>query len=292
MHTQMRRLLPTKLWNGKATEVFCDAVNLVKYRTTDMFKVVEVETITTCNRTCSYCPNSAFDRGHAKNEKLMGEDVFRLIVDQLAQVGFWGRLSPHFYGEPLLDERLEGLMAYAREKLPLTKIVIFTNGDLLGPDRYQSLVNAGVDGFLVTQHGERPSPKLVKLRRKLERKPERGIRFDYRAFTSESELSNRAGLVDHEHLETKTDCDLPAQNVTIDHSGNVVLCCNDYHSSVSFGNVRETHLMDIWRSEDFRRIRKDLLGGHFELEICQKCASGKLASVTSGPSAPIAAPGA
>jgi radical SAM protein with 4Fe4S-binding SPASM domain len=283
MQTQIRRLLPTKLWNGKATEVFCDAVNLVKYRTTDMFKVVEVETIATCNRTCSYCPNSAFDRGHAKNEKLMGEDVFRLIVDQLAEVGFWGRLSPHFYGEPLLDERLEGLMAYARKKLPLTKLVIFTNGDLLGPDRYQSLVNAGVDGFLVTQHGERPSPKLVKLRRKLDQTPDdRGIRFDYRAFTSESELSNRAGLVDHALLETKSDCGLPAENVTIDHAGNVVLCCNDYHSSVKFGNVRETHLMEIWRSEDFRRIRRDLLGGHFELEICQKCASGKLALTPPG----------
>jgi radical SAM protein with 4Fe4S-binding SPASM domain len=217
-----------------------------------------------------------FDRGHAKKERLMSEEVFKAIVDQLAEMGFWGRLSPHFYGEPLLDERLSKLMAYARKKLPLTKLVIFTNGDLLDPELYKELVDAGVDGFLVTQHGEKPSPKLVKLRRQREEKPDRGIRFDYRVFTSESELSNRAGLVDHAVLETKTDCDIPSENITIDHEGNVILCCNDYHSTVTWGNVREQHLTEIWQGKEYQRIRRNLKKGEFELEICRKCASGKL----------------
>jgi len=271
----IRQLLPTKLWNEPSTELFCDALNLVKHRTLDFFKVVELETTTACNRTCSYCPNSVFDRGSIHNEKLMEESTFRTIVDQLANLGFWGRLSPHFYGEPLLDKRLPQLMAYARQRLPYTKLVIFTNGDLLAPSVYDTLLEAGVDGFLVTQHGPKPPPNIVRLRR---HRDEQGARapLDYRVFTSETELSNRAGLVDHAALETKTDCSLPSENVTIDYQGNVVLCCNDYHSTVRFGNVLEQDLAEIWRSEKYKTLRRNLRRGEFELEICKKCASGKL----------------
>ena len=271
----IRQLLPTKLWNERSTELFCDAVNLVKYRTLDFFKVVELETTTACNRTCSYCPNSVSDRGSIHNQRLMEETTFRTIIDQLASLGFWGRLSPHFYGEPLLDERLPDLMAYARKRLPYTKLVIFTNGDLLSPTAYDALMQAGVDGFLVTQHGPKAPPNIVRLRRHREENPGTHAQLDYRVFTSQTELSNRAGLVDHEALETKSDCSLPSENVTIDYQGNVVLCCNDYHSTIKFGNVLEQHLAEIWNGETYKSTRRNLLGGNFELEICKKCASGK-----------------
>lgn len=274
----IRQLLPTKLWNERSTELFCDAVNLVKYKTLDFFKVVELETTTACNRTCSYCPNSVFDRGSIPNEKLMEEATFRAIIDQLASLGFWGRLSPHFYGEPLLDKRLPELMAYARQRLPYTKLIIFTNGDLLGPATYDALIDAGVDGFLVTQHGSKPPPNIVRLRRHREEHhastPRRSARLDYRVFTPQTELSNRAGLVDHAALETKADCSIPSENVTIDYRGNVILCCNDYHSTIKFGNVLEQHLGEIWNDAKYRSIRRNLKRGNFELEICKKCASG------------------
>jgi radical SAM protein with 4Fe4S-binding SPASM domain len=88
-------------------------------------------------------------------------------------------------------------------------------------------------------------------------------------------LSNRAGLIDHAQLETKTNCSLPSDNVTIDYQGNVILCCNDYHSSIKFGNVREQHLLEIWTKPGYQKLRKNLRRGRFDLEICKKCASGR-----------------
>ena len=278
MHSELRQLLPTKLWNEPSTELFCDAVNWLKYKTRDFFKVVELETTTACNRACSYCPNSVSDRGRIKNERRMSEATFQTIIEQLAELSFWGRLSPHFYGEPLLDERLPEWMAYARAKLPYTKLVIFTNGDLLTPALYDKLVKAGVDGFLVTQHGAEPPRNIVKLRRHREEVSGQRAGLDYRVFTPATELSNRAGLVDHALLETKSDCSLPSENVTIDFSGNIVLCCNDYHSTVTFGNVCERHLGAIWQDARYRAIRRRLKQGQFDLEICRKCASGKHAA--------------
>ena len=41
----------------------------IKYGTADMFDDIDIETTTFCNRRCSYCPNSLFDRGLKENEK-------------------------------------------------------------------------------------------------------------------------------------------------------------------------------------------------------------------------------
>ena len=68
-----------------------------------LFKTVEIETISTCNRKCVYCPNHSYERPAG----LMEEAVFYKLIDELADIGFSGTLSPHFYGEPMLDKRLE-----------------------------------------------------------------------------------------------------------------------------------------------------------------------------------------
>lgn len=72
----------------------------------DVPSMVCIETITTCNRKCSYCPNSLYDRGLVMNQSRMESALFRKIIDDLAQSGWRGEIVPHLYGEPLLDERL------------------------------------------------------------------------------------------------------------------------------------------------------------------------------------------
>jgi sulfatase maturation enzyme AslB (radical SAM superfamily) len=60
--------------------------SLLRYGTTDMFIDFDIETITTCNRRCSYCPNSIFERSLPKNEKLMDKELFEKIIDELAEI--------------------------------------------------------------------------------------------------------------------------------------------------------------------------------------------------------------
>lgn len=269
-----RRLTPTKLWNRRLEDLVLDAQSLASRGTTDFFKVVELETTTACNRRCSYCPNSAFDRGLLRNEARMSDEVYDTLLGQLADVDFTGRLSPHFYGEPLLDERLEGWISRCRSRIPLAKIVVFTNGDYLDVPRYLSLVQAGVDGLLVTQHSQAELVGVTAVQAYRRQRGSDGVRFDFRAFDDDTELSNRGGLVQHQVLERKTDCKIPAENITIDHRGNVVLCCNDYHSAHSFGNIATEHLLDIWNKPELRQLRRRLKRGQFDLEICKRCASG------------------
>jgi radical SAM protein with 4Fe4S-binding SPASM domain len=275
-----RRLTPTRLWNTRLESLVLGVESLLRRGTRDFFQVVEVETTTHCNRRCSYCPNSSFDRGLLAHERRMSSSLFERLLRQLADLDFTGRISPHFYGEPLLDERLEALILRCRTVLPLAKVIVFSNGDHLDLARYQRLILAGVDGLLITQHSNKELKGVKRVQEYRKRYGGAGVRFDFRAFDESTQLSNRGGLVEHRELELKADCRIPSENVTIDHQGNVILCCNDYFSSVSFGNIQSEHLGDIWEKADYKQLRRELRRGEFKLEICRRCAAGEAGVVT------------
>jgi len=242
----------------------------VRYGHWDFFSDFNIEINTSCNRRCAYCPNSVFDRGLIKNEQLMDEAIYYKLIDELATINFRGRISPQLYGEPLLDPRLIPFMAYTRKKLPKARIVIISNGDALTVDTFHALITAGVDRFSITQHGESMSNNMQALFAHLEGQSDLN-KITYHRFTAATPLGNRGGLVQPAVVNTVPRCIDPGNPVSIDHAGNVVLCCNDYHSSVIFGNIRSERFLDIWFSPRYRAIRKQLRNGEYKLPICQKC---------------------
>jgi radical SAM protein with 4Fe4S-binding SPASM domain len=228
--------------------------------------VVAIETTQHCNRRCHYCPVS-FD---AKPVRAMEPGVFREIIGQLASIRFHGRLTYHFYNEPLLNADLEKLVAYAARYLSGVDHVIYSNGDLLTTERAESLFAAGVTKFVVTDHGGKELTEPV-LRAK--RRPRSlGSRIQFRRYTPDTALFNRGGLVKVENQRKLKYCAYPAYELIIDVDGNVILCCNDYYGSHQFGNVMEMPILDIWNSASMSQLRNRLLRGHFDLPICQVCA--------------------
>lgn len=243
----------------------------LKYGDTNLFNDINIETTTACNKRCSYCPNSVFDRGLLANERLMDEDLFKKIIDELAEINFDGRISPHSYGESLLDKRLGSLMTYTRKKLPKARLEIFTSGDLLTPDLYKRLIDAGVDRFYVSQHGETMSKNMVLLYQFLKENPDKKKVVTYGVVTPETPLCNRGGLVNPATINLEPRCSSPSNPVVIDYKGDVVLCCNDYLGSVIFGNVEDKSLVEIWKSEKYKLIRNQLRKRIYQLDLCKKC---------------------
>jgi len=249
--------------------------NLIRRGTIDFPFIVEIETITTCNRRCSYCPNSVTERSLPKNEKLMSTKLYYKIINELAEVNYDGRISPHFYGEPLLDKRLVDLMRYTRKKLPRCEISIFTNGDPLSIKKYNSLKEAGVSKLVISQHGKEMSETLKKLFTYLKKSKNNQIKIEYKKNIEEKGLENRGGLVKPKILNKKSRCYLPSSAIVIDHAGNVILCCNDYHSSIKFGDLNKEKLFNIWNKPHYKKIRLDLIRGIFNLGMCKICVGKK-----------------
>ncbi|MGZ4944014.1 MAG: radical SAM/SPASM domain-containing protein [Halobacteriota archaeon] len=237
---------------------------------------VAIETTTHCNRRCSYCPNSVFERGLKENTQLIDPALFRKIIDDLAEMGFKGHLHPHLYGKPLTDPRLVSFMQYAHEKLPKAALRIFTNGDLLTPTLLDELKAAGVRDYVITlqstdeQSLTRSIDKIEQLKRHAKAQ-NKDIKLVYRTRIAEAPLYNRGGLVDVEKLAPPYCLDNEGPTI-INYRGDVLICCNDYLGQVVFGNVCHESLKDIWSKPEFVRIRRQVERKIYTLDICKKCA--------------------
>jgi GTP 3',8-cyclase len=244
---------------------------LFTYGHADFFSDLNIEINTSCNRRCHYCPNSVYDRGLIKNEKLMEEAVFKKIIDELAEIKFNGRISPQFYGEPLMDARLVGFMEYAKKKLPTAKIIIISNGDYLTIELLIKLTDIGVEDFLLTQHDRTMSANMKNLFAYLITNPKHKKKVKYLHFKENTPLFNRGGLIKPRVPLNSPRCSYPRNPLVIDYSGDVVLCCNDYLKNVVFGNIKTKKLTEIWFSKQYCDMRKKLRNLEFSLPICKKC---------------------
>src|SRR2546423_3200780 len=93
----------------------------------DHVELIEFETISYCNRTCSFCPNSFIDR---RSEKLsMPDSAWAAILDGLRDVGYSRTLVWSRYSEPLSEPAIVGRIRQARAAAPRARICVNSNGD-------------------------------------------------------------------------------------------------------------------------------------------------------------------
>jgi radical SAM protein with 4Fe4S-binding SPASM domain len=242
------------------------------YNKWDFFETIAIETTTHCNLRCKFCPNSKYERGLLKNKKLMDSKLFKKIINELSEIGYRGNVDLYSYGEPLTDERLPELIDYSRKKLPKANIEINSNGFLLTLEIYKNLLKKGLDKINISQYGDSMPPNTKNVLDCINKNPSVKNIIHYRIL-NQKELSNRGGEI---QLETSPNyerpiCGYPNAAQTIDYAGNWVLCCNDYHSEISFGNLNQESLLAIWNKPIFKKIRKETRNSVFRLQICRKC---------------------
>ena len=207
--------------------------------------------------------------------KHMSESLYQKIIEQLAAINYRGKVALQFYGEPLIDPRLDERISFAKSRLPEAQIVIYSNGDYLTPERFRALISAGLGKVFVTNHNRngKLSKALQELDAYLEQRPEERRYISIR--NGLHALYNRGGLVEVDESKRirMTHCIPESHTLTIDVDGNVVLCSNDYFGSVSFGNAKDKSLMEIWDKPEFKMLRERKKSGKFDLDICKVCTS-------------------
>ena len=241
-----------------------------RYGQGDFFDRISIETTTHCNLRCKFCPNSKHPRGLLDNKKLFDLSLFKKVINELAEINYVGEVSLNFYGEPLTDERLPEMVAYIKKIIPKCSATINTNGFLLTIELYKKLLDVGLDSFGVTQYGEIVPPNTQKVLDYLKANPEVENKIKYRIL-GEEVLYNRGGEIELKKLPDRPPCQYCPKVLILDYNGDAILCCNDYHSVVKFGNVRGETLTEIWNKPTYKKIRKELNKGIFNLPICKKC---------------------
>ncbi len=236
-----------------------------------MISTVEIEINSRCTRKCSYCPVSILPIPEVP--KFMDDNVMDRVIDELVKMEFSGRLSYHFYNEPLIRRDLEAVIVKFKQALPYAYQVVYTNGELLTEARYRSLIDAGVDLIKVTAHDLREHPD----------RPYQIVQYPI-----DLELTNRGGVVTalpgvtDEMLTTA--CYAPSEMLIITVTGDVVLCYEDARREHVMGNLLHQSLEEIWFLERFIKLRELLAAGlrSEATSMCQVCTN--VAHKTAGTS--------
>lgn len=248
------------LWFG-----YMEGKRMVETRSLGLFASVHLEVNTDCNRRCSYCSNFLFP----KPQEYMDESLYKKIVDELANINYRGQISLNLSSEPTLHPKLPALFEYAR-KVVNARLVLYTDGDFLNRKKFDELKKAGVDAFIITQHGENAPRALTELMAGLTDDERRIVTYQTLAGFN---LFNRGipGLIPLDRRTVPNPCFVADYDLTILVNGDVTQCGNDFRGEHIFGNVGERPILDIWNSPDFKAFRGEVRRGQFNHDVCKRC---------------------
>lgn len=235
-----------------------------------LFSQVLIETRTDCNKRCSFCPQSFYQR----EQEVMRWDIFQRIINSLASIGFAGRLVFLVTNEPLLEVRLIQMIKYSKQISSRFFIDLTTNGTLLNLEIVEKLFAAGLDNLSINDYRpdrkinqDKVSDNLVPIISTFKHNP----KLCYTPRSDDEIWPNYAGVIPQNFDKTNFGfCNFPFRKIVFSVKGNVMLCCNDYFHETNFGNILNEPILSIWHSESINEIRSNLLN-NIRIGLCSKC---------------------
>ena len=265
--------------NLRRKSAYVDEVEL-SHDGTPMPSWIDLSLTELCNRSagskrpCVFCPR--IDAGFYPNQALhMSLDLVRKLAADLERIEYGGTVVLCGFGEPLLHPRLGTVIETLSERA--WRLELVTNGDRL--DTIGSLIKK-IDCVVVSMYD---GPHQVEHFREFFRR--RGMseelgdfvlrdRWHTEADAFGLKLTNRAGTVEAGHQGPALPgrpCNYLAYQLTIDWNGDALLCPQDWHKKVKFGNLAAQTVMEVWTSPAMHKRRMQLLRGDRNHSPCSAC---------------------
>jgi molybdenum cofactor biosynthesis enzyme MoaA len=265
-------------------------------------RLVAIETTNACNAKCAFCPNSVMARDHQP----MSDETFRKIVDDCATFDL-SAIEPFLNGEPFMDPQIIPRLQYIRERLPKTKLRVYTNGYGMTDKRVDALLDLGIDHLFVSLNTLDPAKYEAVMGLRLERTLRN---IDYAVDVSRRKRLAREITIRMTRTQETTAEDekrfaafcrdknvncmivglfnylgdvrspLPVPNFPCEHltrvdvlsNGTVTLCCMDAEGQYSWGDVTQTSVLDIYNGERARAYREaHRMGRRRKMPPCDTC---------------------
>ncbi len=237
--------------------------------------VVNLETINRCNGECAFCTANKY--AEKRPYKRMEDDLFKSIIDQLADWGFKGHLTLYGNNEPWLDTRIVEMHKYCREKLPDSFIFMSTNGLLLTLDKVKEIVPY-VDQLIINNYCEdmKLRKNIVEIYDYVKAHPEEfgDVEILIQMRYVKAVLTNRAGSSPNkaatEKIITET-CLMPYTDMFIFPDGRMGICCCDNFESTTLADLNEVPLKEAWSGELYKKTRDMIRDGRQNHPFCKHC---------------------
>ena len=242
--------------------------------------VVEISESGTCNRKCVFCPRS--DPGYQDKKEFIDPWLIRKLVSELAAFSYSGIFLFSGFVEPLLDKLIYSHIRMIHKYLPLARIEMVTNGDVLNTDRLKQLFDSGLSTLLISVYDSLEDVHRFEAmcRSANLRQDQFVIRHRY---LPESEsfgitINNRAGMmsgalysIPDSSKALELPCYYPHYTFFMDYLGDVLLCPHDWGKKSVVGNMTKETFRDIWLGPAFINSRTLLSAGNREFKPCNVC---------------------
>jgi len=272
---------------------------------------VSLETCTTCNHRCPFCPVSVAPR----EREVMSQELFESILDQVVEAG--GKRTVVFlsnYNEPTVDplfeERVQALFVRG---LPVS---LLTNASNLGPERAARLEPAGrfryvginlptldaeryermhgtrdldrvlsnIDGLASNRLSEESAIVVLGEEDEAHRRDVEEIRarfepkgWEIRPFKLRSRPSSGTYLPEPPPKKRLRGCEQmgsrPFEHLHVTATARAVLCCQDYYEKLTVGDLKTQTVAEILGGETMARLRRWTYGVEEAPEdfLCRRC---------------------
>lgn len=251
-------------------------------------RIIHLETRSRCNSRCSFCAASV--QNETRPDIHMSDELIDKILGELKEINYSNRLSFYCNNEPFIEKRIYDIVAKSRKMLPDAYLEIKTNGRALSIENVHKIFESGLDMLYINDYREpedhakgKHSKKVQTIldhfskSRRFKGHFENGY-YHSRLMASVRNmgevLGNRAGTSPNGNkIETlQKYCLRPFEMLTINPKGEVALCSEDLYFAEPMGNVNANHLLDIFHSDDYKNVRRELLQGNRGCKsTCQVC---------------------
>lgn len=229
-------------------------------------RVVEINPLDICNRSCSFCPQSS-SHFFPKRGRISLK-IIEKISNDLEEMQFDGRVTFTGFGEPLLYKDLVAAISILKSKISRIQwIEVVTNGDYLTRERVLALDNAGCTNVTVSMYDGDLSHVLLPMFENTN--IDVTLKHSYSGFL---EVNRNEMLIQTDIISKNNPCYLPFYKMVIDINGDIILCSNDWSRSAELGNVNDQSISSIWLDQKYIDYRKKLINGNrSDCDPCRKC---------------------
>jgi radical SAM protein with 4Fe4S-binding SPASM domain len=250
---------------------------------TPLFCHVQIETVSTCNNDCSFCPVNINARN--REYSLMPLEIIEKLLRELGEIEYSELIELYSNNEPLIDSRMPTIIKMARQYTPKATIRLSTNGILLNLDRFKCLMDSGLSVLSINNYNDQlelnpPVARFINNFKKSDYFNNYSVIVNLRY--KNAVLSTRGGGAPNKktmsfHPDT---CFFPFIQFCVNYKGDVFLCCADALWKKVVGNVVQNNILEIWNSEPYKNIRhKIATSGRASIQPCSECDVSGMSSV-------------
>jgi hypothetical protein len=265
---------------------------------------LNVELFGRCNAKCVFC----FTRRSTRARAPMPDSTFKKIVSEVSKWGERVDMTPHGYSEPFLNPRWYEQYKYIQDNAPNVNITIATNGSLLSDDNIDKLVSLrSLTSIVLSAYAIRPDTyfdlmgldpsNLARLDHIAERLTNERKDVELIIGCSDSLVSHdewgefvfhwsirgikvmpHPMILLHTNSEiTDSGCNIPCPDMfatlQILNDGTTTGCCVDSDGELSFGNVNDKTILEIWNGEAAWKCRSLHMNGlRSTIPVCRSCS--------------------